>query len=42
VLGAVDAPPAMLVRPDGHVAWVGELSDPALPAALIAWFGAAA
>jgi 3-(3-hydroxy-phenyl)propionate hydroxylase len=23
VLGAVEAPPAVLVRPDGHVAWVG-------------------
>jgi 3-(3-hydroxy-phenyl)propionate hydroxylase len=39
-LGAVPAPTAVLVRPDGHVAWVGDLSDPALPEALTAWFGA--
>ena len=39
-LGAVPAPTAVLVRPDGHVAWVGDLSDPALPEALAAWFGA--
>jgi 3-(3-hydroxy-phenyl)propionate hydroxylase len=42
VLGAVDPPPAVLVRPDGYVAWVGELSDPALAAALTTWFGAPA
>lgn len=42
VLGPVEAPPAVLVRPDGHVAWVGELTDPELPRALEAWFGAAA
>jgi 3-(3-hydroxy-phenyl)propionate hydroxylase len=39
VLGEVSAPPATLIRPDGHVAWVGELSDPALPRALETWFG---
>jgi hypothetical protein len=27
VLGAVAAPAAVLVRPDGHVAWVGEGTD---------------
>jgi len=41
VLGEVTAPPAVLIRPDGHVAWVGELTDPELPRALEAWFGAA-
>ena len=41
VLGQVAAPPAVLIRPDGHVAWVGELTDPALPRALATWFGAA-
>ncbi len=41
VLGEVAAPPAALVRPDGHVAWAGELVDPELPRALTAWFGAA-
>ncbi|HEV7870786.1 MAG TPA: FAD-dependent monooxygenase [Modestobacter sp.] len=41
VLGEVDAPPAVLIRPDGHVAWAGDLTDPALPQALATWFGAA-
>ncbi len=40
VLGAIAAPAAVLVRPDGHVAWVGALIDPGLPAALTTWFGA--
>ncbi|MEA2462082.1 MAG: 3-(3-hydroxy-phenyl)propionate hydroxylase, partial [Actinomycetota bacterium] len=39
VLGAVTAPPAVLIRPDGHVAWVGDLTDPGLRAALTTWFG---
>lgn len=39
VLGAVTAPSAVLIRPDGYVAWVGELSDPLLPDVLTAWFG---
>jgi hypothetical protein len=38
VLGAVPAPTAVLVRPDGHVAWVGDHSDAELPEALTAWF----
>ena len=37
VLGPVDAPPAVLIRPDGHVAWRGDLSDPELPATLSRW-----
>jgi hypothetical protein len=41
VLGEVAAPPAVLVRPDGHVAWVGALTDPELPRTLATWFGAA-
>jgi 3-(3-hydroxy-phenyl)propionate hydroxylase len=41
LLGRVAAPAAVLIRPDGHVGWVGELSDPELPAALTMWFGAA-
>ncbi len=41
VLGEVAAPPAVLIRPDGYVAWAGDLTDPALPRALAAWFGAA-
>lgn len=39
VLGAVEAPAAVLIRPDGHVAWAGDLSDPELPRALETWFG---
>ena len=42
VLGEITTPPAVLIRPDGHVAWVGDLTDPALPRALATWFGAAA
>jgi 2-polyprenyl-6-methoxyphenol hydroxylase-like FAD-dependent oxidoreductase len=39
-LGAVTAPTAVLIRPDGYVAWVGEPADPGLPEALTTWFGA--
>jgi 2-polyprenyl-6-methoxyphenol hydroxylase-like FAD-dependent oxidoreductase len=39
VLGAVAAPAGVLIRPDGYVAWIGELPDPRLRKALIAWFG---
>jgi 2-polyprenyl-6-methoxyphenol hydroxylase-like FAD-dependent oxidoreductase len=38
-LGRVDAPAAVLVRPDGYVAWVGELAQPELVSALTTWFG---
>jgi 2-polyprenyl-6-methoxyphenol hydroxylase-like FAD-dependent oxidoreductase len=38
-LGAVSAPPAVLIRPDGHVAWVGARADAALHRALGTWFG---
>ena len=40
VLGAVAAPSAVLVRPDGYVAWVGEGSGDGLSESLVAWFGA--
>ncbi len=39
VIGAVAAPTAVLIRPDGYVAWVGEGSIQGLTEALIAWFG---
>jgi 3-(3-hydroxy-phenyl)propionate hydroxylase len=42
VIGEVSAPAAVLIRPDGHVAWTGDLADPQLPRALSTWFGAAA
>ncbi|HLJ48087.1 MAG TPA: FAD-dependent monooxygenase [Bryobacteraceae bacterium] len=38
-IGAVAAPPTVLVRPDGYVAWVGELTQPGLGNALATWFG---
>jgi 2-polyprenyl-6-methoxyphenol hydroxylase-like FAD-dependent oxidoreductase len=40
VLGAVPAPTAVLIRPDGYVAWVGDGTDAGLEAALATWFGA--
>ena len=39
VLGAVVAPTALLIRPDGYVAWVGEGTDEGLRDALTTWFG---
>jgi 2-polyprenyl-6-methoxyphenol hydroxylase-like FAD-dependent oxidoreductase len=39
VLGAVAAPSAVVIRPDGHVAWVGDGTDHGLHAALTTWFG---
>jgi hypothetical protein len=39
VLGEVAAPTAVLVRPDGHVAWVGDGTDAGLREALTTWFG---
>jgi 2-polyprenyl-6-methoxyphenol hydroxylase-like FAD-dependent oxidoreductase len=39
VLGAVTAPTAVLIRPDGYVAWVGDRTQRGLPDALTTWFG---
>jgi hypothetical protein len=39
VLGGVPAPRAVLIRPDGYVAWVGDLTDEQLKDALTTWFG---
>jgi 3-(3-hydroxy-phenyl)propionate hydroxylase len=39
VVGQVSAPSAVLVRPDGHVAWVGEGTQVGLADALTTWFG---
>jgi 3-(3-hydroxy-phenyl)propionate hydroxylase len=38
VLGPVAAPTAVLIRPDGHVAWVGDGTDTGLHDALTLWF----
>jgi 3-(3-hydroxy-phenyl)propionate hydroxylase len=39
VLGQVAAPAAVLIRPDGYVAWVGDGTDSGLREALTTWFG---
>ncbi|WP_421120692.1 FAD-dependent monooxygenase [Aquihabitans daechungensis] len=39
VHGPVPAPAAVLIRPDGHVAWAGDPADPSLREALTTWFG---
>jgi hypothetical protein len=39
VLGEVMAPTAVLIRPDGYVAWVGDLTELGLADALTTWFG---
>jgi 3-(3-hydroxy-phenyl)propionate hydroxylase len=39
VLGDVPAPTAVLIRPDGHVAWVGQGTTDGLTDALTTWFG---
>jgi hypothetical protein len=40
VLGEVTAPTAVLIRPDGYVAWVAEdRTQSGLPEALTTWFG---
>jgi 2-polyprenyl-6-methoxyphenol hydroxylase-like FAD-dependent oxidoreductase len=38
-LGAVTAPAAVLIRPDGYVAWVGDQTQLGLTAAVTTWFG---
>ena len=39
VIGVVPAASAILIRPDGYVAWVGEQAEPRLTDALTTWFG---
>ncbi len=38
VIGAVASPAAVLVRPDGYVAWVSQGTDSGLREALVKWF----
>jgi 3-(3-hydroxy-phenyl)propionate hydroxylase len=39
MVGTVTAPDAVLIRPDGYVAWVGDGSRTGLSDALTTWFG---
>lgn len=39
-LGEVTLPTAVLIRPDGHVAWAGDGPHPGLTETLATWFGA--
>jgi 3-(3-hydroxy-phenyl)propionate hydroxylase len=39
VIGVVSAPTAVLIRPDGYVAWVGDGTQVGLHDALAIWFG---
>ena len=39
VIGTVTAPVAVLIRPDGHVAWVGDGTQTGLCETLTTWFG---
>jgi hypothetical protein len=41
VIGAVSAPAAVLIRPDGYVAWTGDGTRTGLEQALARWFGPA-
>jgi len=38
-IGVVPAPTAVLIRPDGYVAWVGDVTQQGLAEALTTWFG---
>jgi 3-(3-hydroxy-phenyl)propionate hydroxylase len=41
LVGPIDIPSIVLIRPDGHVAWVGnDEADPSLGDAVTTWFGA--
>ena len=39
MIGVVPGPSAVLIRPDGYVAWVGEGTQVGLVEALTEWFG---
>jgi 3-(3-hydroxy-phenyl)propionate hydroxylase len=39
VIGEVAAPGAVLIRPDGYVAWVGDGTSQGLSEAMTTWFG---
>lgn len=39
VIGQVPGPAAVLIRPDGYIAWAGDKTRPGLDDALTTWFG---
>jgi 3-(3-hydroxy-phenyl)propionate hydroxylase len=39
VIGEVASPGAVLIRPDGYVAWVGDGTSQGLSEAMTTWFG---
>jgi len=39
ILGEITAPAAVLIRPDGYVAWAGDITESKLTIALNLWFG---
>lgn len=39
LLGRITSPSAVLIRPDGYVAWAGEGNEYGLQDALVRWFG---
>jgi 2-polyprenyl-6-methoxyphenol hydroxylase-like FAD-dependent oxidoreductase len=39
VFGEVTSPAAALIRPDGYIAWAGDITASELPDALTTWFG---
>ena len=41
MIGKVAAPSAVLIRPDGHIAWAGVGTEAGLRDALTTWFGEA-
>ena len=39
VIGTVTAPTAVVIRPDGYVAWAGDRTQEELAEAFTTWFG---
>lgn len=39
MVGEVSRRAKVLIRPDGHVAWAGDVVDPGLGRVIATWFG---